>query len=314
MRGLSKKIRELIAFARQVLEEHHPMTLRQLHYAIFSAAKIDYKNEPEDYKRLSRATTRARRDYREYELFGMGETDPDLLDSVSLIPPDWIVDELREAEQVSMWTDVGEYMTAVKRSYRRDNWQTQPNYCEVWSEKATVLGSLRPITEEYGVMLRACRGFGSTGMETQVGNLFEGIDKPITIYYAGDHDPSGHDIERDIHRRAQAASGKELAMIRLAIHPADIKAFRLPPQKIKKSDSRAAGFERKFGKKAPTVELDALPVEELRRRVREAIEVLIDFELWNRQVAVQAVELKCIAEFADTVKNLPQVKNLEVTD
>jgi hypothetical protein len=55
------------------------------------------------------------------------------------------------------------------------------------------------------------------------------------------------------------------------------------------------------------VELDALPVEELRRRVREAIEGLIDVDLWNRQVDVQEVELKCIADFADTVKNLPQV-------
>ena len=45
------------------------------------------------------------------------------------------------------------------------------------------------ITQELGVMLRACRGFGSTGMEGQIGNLFGGIKKPITIYYIGDHDP-----------------------------------------------------------------------------------------------------------------------------
>jgi hypothetical protein len=39
MRGLSEKTLELIAFARLLLVELHPMTtLRQLHYAIFSAA------------------------------------------------------------------------------------------------------------------------------------------------------------------------------------------------------------------------------------------------------------------------------------
>jgi hypothetical protein len=64
MRGLSKKTLELIAFARQLLEAAHPMTLRQLHYAIFSAAKIDYDNAQADYKRLSRATTFARRTHR----------------------------------------------------------------------------------------------------------------------------------------------------------------------------------------------------------------------------------------------------------
>jgi hypothetical protein len=94
-------------------------------------------------------------------------------------------------------------MEAVKCSYRRDNWQDQPAYCEVWSEKATVLGSLRPITQEVGVMLRACRGFGSIGMDGQVGNLLQDIDKPITIFYLGDHDPSGHDIAaRYSHARA----------------------------------------------------------------------------------------------------------------
>jgi hypothetical protein len=199
-------------------------------------------------------------------------------------------------------------MDTVKRAYRRNNWQDQPNYCEVWSEKATVLGSLRPITQEFGVMLRACRGFGSTGMESVVGDLFEGIDKPITVFYLGDHDPSGHDIERDIHHRAQTASGKEFAMVRLAIHPADIKEFNLPPQRIKATDSRAAGFKRRFGAKAATVELDALPVAELRQRVREAIEGQIDFDLWDRQVSVQEVELKCIADFADKVKKLPQLR------
>jgi hypothetical protein len=56
MRGLSAKTLELIAFARRLLAELHPMTLRQLHYAIFSAAKIAYDNTPADYKRLSRAT------------------------------------------------------------------------------------------------------------------------------------------------------------------------------------------------------------------------------------------------------------------
>jgi len=166
---------------------------------------------------------------------------------------------------------------------------------------------MRPITQEFGVMLRACCGFGSTGMESQIGDLFEGIDRPITVFYLGDHDPSGHDIQRDIHERAQVASGKSFRLVRLAIHPEDIETFTLPPQRIKITDSRAGSFQKQFGKKAPTVELDALPVEELRVRVRSAIEGLIDFEWWNRQVAVQEVELQCIADFVERVKSLPQV-------
>ena len=70
MRGLSKRTEELIAFAYRILAENHPMTLRQLHYAIFSAAQIEYDNTQADYKRLSRVTTIARRTQRFGELHG----------------------------------------------------------------------------------------------------------------------------------------------------------------------------------------------------------------------------------------------------
>jgi hypothetical protein len=296
--GLSQRTIELIDFARELLKASHPMTLRQLHYTIFSAARIDYRNTPADYKRLSRATTKARRDYREAELQG------GVAKVRHAIPPGWIVDELREGELVSLWEDAAEYIDAVSDSYRRNMWQDQPVHVEIWSEKATVLGSLRPVTRKLGVMLRPCRGFGSTGMEGQIGYLFASIHKPIHVFYLGDHDPSGHDIERDIHRRTQEASGKTFTMTRLAIHPEDIERFHLPPQQIKPTDSRSAGFRQRFGSQAPTVELDALEVDELRRRVRAAVEALIDWKRWNRQLAVEKVELGCIRDLADQIREL----------
>jgi hypothetical protein len=70
MRGLSEKTAEPIGFAGELLDVSHPMTVRQLHYAFFSAAKIDYDNTQAGYKRLSRATTYARRLHRDRELAG----------------------------------------------------------------------------------------------------------------------------------------------------------------------------------------------------------------------------------------------------
>jgi hypothetical protein len=208
---------------------------------------------------------------------------------------------------VSVWKDKDRYIETVKRAYRRDNWQDQTNYCEVWSEKATVLGSVRPIADKYGITLRVCHGFGSTGMESDVGSRFENLGKRITIFYLGDHDPSGHIIEEDMHRRVQTASGIKFKMVRLAIHPADIECFNLPPQTIKKSDSRAASFRHRFGEEASTVELDALPAAELRDRIESAVSGLIEYDTWNRQVRVQEMELECIRKIADHVKNLPQI-------
>ncbi len=304
MRGLSTSTKELIQYAFRLLEKDHPQTLRQLHYAIFSRKEIPYENTQADYKRLSRATTVARRAYRAWQLEkgGTGKAPPPFS-----IPTPFMMDETREPETVSVWRDAKEYVDTVKRSYRRDNWQDQPYYCEVWSEKATILGAIRPVADHWGITLRVCHGFGSTGMEGQVGMLFEGITQNITVFFLGDHDPSGHVIEEDIHRRAEAASGKGFWMRRLAIHKEDIAAFNLPPQTIKTTDSRAASFRRQFGADAATVELDALPAAELRGRVNAAIESLVDRALWEHQLRIQQVELNCIADFAARMKSLPQL-------
>jgi hypothetical protein len=303
MRGLSENTVELIEYARRLLEADHPQTLRQLHYAIFSKQEIDYANDKASYSRLSRATTTARRAYREWELAGEIGTEPG-----ATIPPDWMVDEGRQPETVSVWDDAAGYIETVKRCYRRDNWQDQAHHAEVWSEKGTIMGAIRPIADKWGFTIRVCHGFGSTGMEQQIGECFERVAKPITVFYLGDHDPSGHSIEEDIHRRVEVASGCEFIMRRLAIHPADIEAFNLPPQKIKASDSRAAGFREQFGSTAATVELDALPAAELRERVEQAVTTLVDFEKWERQVAVQQAEFDCIADLAARFQALPQMQ------
>ena len=234
--------------------------------------------------------------YRQWELCGVGDPPTDS------VRADWIVDELRRPEKVSVWADAAKYIDCVRESYRRDNWQDQPYHVELWGEKATVLGSMRPIMRKYGITLRVCRGFGSAGMEDQVGRLFEDIDKPIMVFYIGDHDASGDLIGEDMHRRVEIASGVSFEMKRLAIDAEDIHAFGLPPQKIKDKDVRAKRFRKKFGRHAKTVELEALPVAELKRRVEKAIEGLIDFKLWNRQVMVQNVELTSIADFAERMK------------
>jgi hypothetical protein len=298
VRGRSEKTKELIAYAKSLLEQDQPMTLRQLHYAIFSRNEIPYENTQAAYKRLSRVTTLARRAYRDWQLNGGGSA-PDLD-----IPPSWMVDETRAPETVSCWDDVGGYLDTVKEAYRRDNWRAQPSYIEVWSEKATILGSIRRVTRKWGVTTRVLHGFGSTGMENEAGRLFESLsenEKDIIILFLGDHDPSGRAIERDIHRRVEAASGVRFCLTRLAIHARDIGEFNLPPQKIKGTDSRAAGFRRTFGDNAPTVELDALPADELRRRIDTAIDGLVDHDQWDRDLQVEKVEFTTIADVVSRV-------------
>ena len=73
------------------------------------------------------------------------------------------------------------------------------------------------------------------------------------LIYAGDHDPSGEDIDRDFLERTDCFD----EVVRVALTAEQVAAYGLPPQPGKATDSRAAGFVERHGRLV-RVELDAL--------------------------------------------------------
>jgi hypothetical protein len=246
------------------------MTVRQLFYRLVSAEYLE--NTRGDYCRLSRVLTRAREE--------------------GAIPFEWIVDRSRPTYAPSVFDDVKAGLRALRNCYRKNYWQDQPFHCEVWCEKDAVIGSIEPVSDELGVTVRVGRGFNSATRVHEIARLFNATDKPIRVFYLGDHDPSGRCIEAELCERTLRYGSGEFEMRRLAIHAADIKKFNLPPLRVKDSDSRAKTFRREHGSQC--VELDALPPAELRRRIREAIESLLDREAWSRALAVEEAERESI--------------------
>jgi len=286
MRGLAKQTKALINAARTILEAEHPMTVRQLFYRLVSARVID--NCRGDYQRVSKAMTLART---------QGSVDYDM-----------IVDRSRTSYRSTDWKNLGELTKAMERAlenFRRDRWQDQPHHVEIWCEKDAVTGSIEEIRREYGISIEAIRGFNSTSNIHEAGTrLCEyayNRKKPV-ILYLGDHDPSGKDIERDLVSRLHADTGIEIEVQRIAIFQADIRQFNLPPLRVKESDSRAEGFKELYGNEA--VELDALPPTELRRRLREAIELLIDPAAWERSKAVEAAQRETCVRYAGVLHRM----------
>ena len=139
--------------------------------------------------------------------------------------------------------------------------------------------------------------------ELELATLFDSITKPIKIFYVGDWDPSGLDIVRDLLckiRRYQKTTNYP-KLIRVGIHREDITAYNLPPCRIKEKDPRSEEFEKKYG--PDTVESDALPPAELRQRIKDAVQELIDVPLWNRKLKVEEAEFRSIKEFAERFKS-----------
>jgi hypothetical protein len=273
---------ELVEAALKILKVQFPMTIRQLFYGLVSIGRI--LNNRASYQTVSRVMTKARND---------GRCDFD-----------WIVDRSRPEYSPNVWNDLPGYLKAVASSYRKDYWRAQSSYVEVWAEKDAIIGSIEELTNELGVTVRVGRGFMSTTKTHDIAEYFRAVEKPVTVLYLGDHDPSGRSIEQDVSNRVRQHGG-EFKIRRIAILAADIKKFNLPPLRVKDSDSRTKGFLSRYSNAC--VELDALPPTELRRRIRKEVEALQDKRSWERSVAIEEAELDSIER---VVSNWPTSPSL----
>ena len=91
------------------------------------------------------------------------------------------------------------------------------------------------------------------------------------LIYAGDFDPSGEDIDRDLLARTGCFEEVE----RVALTAGQVEEYDLPPQVGKATDSRAAAFVARHGRLVQ-VELDALPPNVLRGLYAAAIGHYVD--------------------------------------
>jgi len=270
----NRKTTALIEAAISILAEQNPMTIRQLFYRLVSVRAVP--NNLASYQLVSRVMTKCRDDGR--------------------CPFEWIADRSRPVYAFTGFDDATEYANTMRDGYRKNYWATQPEHVEVWVEKDAIVGSIEDICNELGVTIRVGRGYWSTTAAHGIAQILAGIDKPITIFYCGDHDPSGQNIQSELYSRVLCYDSGDFKMERLAISKSDITTFDLPPLPVKSSDPRASAFVRTHGNEC--VELDALPPVELRRRIQDAVEMHTDAALWE---AAEAIEEKEKGRIADAV-------------
>jgi hypothetical protein len=276
------KNRALVERAKAILQAEHPMTLRQLFYRLVSAGALG--NARKDYTRLGSVTTRLR--------------------EAGDVPMHWIVDHVRSTLKPSSWSGLGSFVERWRNAYRKDFWASLPCCVEVLVEKDAIAGSIQPVTEEYDIRLRVCRGYSSVSFAAEIAGLWERVRKPIHAYYLGDFDPSGFDLERDLKAKLGRYSGKliggrddgaPVSWTRLAIAEEDFAAFDLVRLPVKQADRRARAFIQAHGDDC--AEVDALPPDELRNRVEEAICSHIDPDRWERLQEIERLEQESLDAF-----------------
>lgn len=270
-RGMARASLELIDAMHDIAEEVRPVTGRGIGYKLFTRGLIKSMST-NDMQKVYRLLRVAREQ--------------------GTIPWEWIVDETRELEKVSAWSDPEEYARTVARSYRRDFWDQQPCRVEVWSEKGTVRGVLKPVLDQYAVGFRVQHGFSSA---TAVHDVAENTDgRDLVVLYVGDYDPSGmYMSEHDLPQRLLEYGGDHVKFRRIALTRDQVRGLPSFSATTKGKDPRYKWFKRHHG--TDCWELDAMDPRDLRECVEEAIVELIEPVAWARCETVNAAELESLS-------------------
>jgi len=88
---MQPRTKEIIKAAYDVLEQYHPMTLRQVYYQLVSKQIIE--NNQSKYQSLSNMLVEARQE--------------------NIIPWEWIEDRVRQPQGVPMWSDLNDFCTLL---------------------------------------------------------------------------------------------------------------------------------------------------------------------------------------------------------
>jgi hypothetical protein len=270
-RGMARASRDLISAMYGIAEAAQPITGRGVGYKLFTAGLI-----------ASMSTNEMQKVYR---LLRLAREQGD-------IPWEWIVDETRELERVSTWSDPEAYARTVAQSYRRDFWDQQPRRVEVWSEKGTIRGVLKPVLDHYAVGFRVMHGFTSA---TAVNDVAEDRrdGRRLIVLYVGDLDPSGMFMsERDLPQRLAEYGGNHVKLIRVALTPHQTVGLPSFPASEKRKDPRYSWFVEHHGTRC--WEIDAMDPRDLRECVDEAIQTFIEPVAWQRCEVVNKAELESL--------------------
>lgn len=265
-----RKTADLAAAIVAVLDDYPTfnMSTRQVYYQCVSRGVVD--NCVAGYEKVQRLVVELRRD--------------------GVIPYDRIVDRTRAKHQRAGWDGAEEIIRACGQQFRRNLWATQDTVVMIGLEKQALEGVFAEAVDEYGASLWTLHGYGSESFmfewATEI-KAYNDDGKVVEVYYFGDHDPTGLDIERDAIEKLEA-HGADFEWSRSGLKYIDLVTYDLVNVPVKTGDTRSKNYLEVYGDSA--AELDALPPDELQQRIRSCIDEHIDHEERERILRNEELE------------------------
>jgi len=271
--------RAMIDQANEIIGEYDEsriqLTLRQLYYQF--VARNLLPNLDRNYKNLGALLSEAR-------LAGL--VDWSALDDLNRVPsiPGFYDDRSQFVDYLK---------NAAETGYVLDHWKGQDFYVELWVEKQALASVLQPIASRFQIGFQMNKGYCSqTAMYDASKRLIEKAEdgRSITILYAGDHDPSGEDMVRDIHDRLDmfGRGDIEVEVCKIALTKEQVTRYKCPPNPAKFSDPRATDYIAKHGRQS--WEVDALDPKVMREIAQKEILARLDRGLYDAQIKREKTE------------------------
>lgn len=247
-----------------------PISLRHIYYELIEAGIL--RKTRSDYVTFIRIATDARR--------------------AGLLPYEWIIDETRvsgcvpwrQEKPPAIMAEV--FPTIYGSVYEPDVWQfVEPSrHVELWCETRGMAGALAPTAREYGVGTTATGGMSSLALAYEAHQkMMESDGTHKIIFYVGDADDHGWKIERHIRAEFDETFAVPIDWRRLAL-------------------TEAEAAER--GAENPEV----IPIDEMRQRVRDAIEGLVGDAAARHHAAI-ADHADHVAHFEKRVDEDPTLQD-----
>jgi hypothetical protein len=253
---------------------HQPIRVRSVAYKMEAVGLI--AKTVQDFDRVGTALTDMRR--------------------CGIIPYEWIVEGHRERARIATHDNVSSFMDAIKDSYVRERWKSQPYHVEVWCEKDGLADVIEPVCDSYQVPFVACKGQPSLTLLYTSAQAMKAKGKTTILLYYGDFDPRGLTISSTIKDELQAF-GVDQDFRRMAVNVEQIEEYGLPTRPGKVTDNQHRAFVEQYGDEC--VDLDAFDVVDrtlLPRLVERAIRDVIDWETWGEEAYTEEMERAQLAD------------------
>jgi hypothetical protein len=287
-------INQANAIITDMKAQGYTLTLRQLYYRLVESKVIP--NTTQSYDRLGSVIDDARK--------------------CGLIDWNAIEDRTRFLRKITDYKGPQDFLTKFLRYYAEDLWRDQAHYCEVWIEKDALIGVVERPCNEWRVPHFACRGYPSSSeLYIAAKRLHRKVDagKTVTVFYLGDHDPSGLDMDRsngDLLSLFAHDNGIEVRRLGLTFE--QTAEYNLVPDPAKQSDVRFAAYAEQFGDES--WELDALRPQVIDQLIRDAIKSVVDEDDFNAKLEQEEVNQAKLEAMRDNVDAIARYLKYRYTE